>query len=289
MSTRNRGIAYMLGFAFLWAIVEMMGAVLLSRYSAFQVVWTRYLVHLLLMLALFGRSDPGRLVRTGRPVFQFLRSMTMLIMPASWVLATRLDAGDVVYAGFWSAPLLIVALSAVFLGERAPWQIWLAAAVGGLAAAAIFAGIPVPSGAQWIPLIGMTGSFSLYVVMTRALHGESTRANLFHTALGVFLALTPTMPLVWQTPALADLPLFLGVGGVGLVVLWMLDRSSANVPVGETAPLILAQVPFALSLAWIAGETYFDRRTLVYLATIALASSIPLIWPRFGFSARVDQ
>lgn len=286
MTERERSILFMLGFCFLWAIVELLGAALLARYSVIQVVWTRYLVHLLLLLVIFVWHDPVQLVRTQRLGFQTLRSFMMLIMPMSWMLATRIGAGDVVYSGFWSAPFLIVALTAVFLKEPSRHIIWLAAAGGGLAAALIFSDLRVPKGAQWIPLIGMTASFSIYVVMTRSLRGEATRANLFHSALLVFVLLTPVVPSVWQTPAVKDIPIFFGVGAFGLVTLWLLDRSTAYAPPGDTAPIILIQVPFALALGWIAGHNGLDTRTLILLTIVCIASAIPLLRTHSSFRRR---
>ena len=43
--------------------------------------------------------------------------------------------------------------------------------------------------------VAMALSFSAYVAMTRSLSSEHVLANLFYTALGVFLALTPLMPM----------------------------------------------------------------------------------------------
>ena len=243
MTGRVRGILFLLGFLFLWAVVEMLGAMVLERYSALQVVWTRYLVHLLLLMAIFAWREPVGLIRTRRPVYQLLRSMMMLVMPLSWVLATRMHSEAVVYGGFWSAPFLIIALSALFLGERPRWELWVAATVGGLAAAAIFSGVVMPSLTEWLPLIGMTASFSIYVVMTRSLRHESTRTNLFYTALGVFVALTPVMPMVWQMPSLADLPIIAGIGGLGLVALWFLDVATASDPPQATHSVAEVRAP----------------------------------------------
>ena len=290
MIRHRRSTCYLLGFLVLWAVIELMGTLLLSRYSAFQVVWTRYLVHLVLMLAVFGWRAPGSLLSTGRPGFQLLRSMMMLIMPASWVLATWLNAQQIVIGWFWSAPLMMVVFSALFLRERARWSITLVALVGGAAAAVVFAGVSVPSGQQWLPLLGMAGSFSLYVIMTRSLRDEPIRANLFYTALGVFLALTPVLPGVFKAPeGLTDVVLFFAIGALGLVCLWCLDRAVAHAPVADTAPLFLAQVPFTFFLGWIAGHDLPGNRTLLLLAIVCVACAIPLFKSHSVFRARVSQ
>jgi drug/metabolite transporter (DMT)-like permease len=277
MMAAYRSMAFMLGFVLLWAAIEWIAGGLLARYSAYQVVWSRYLVHLVCMIILVAPRSPRRLVVTRRPFYQLARSMMMLIMPAAWIIGLQAGIVQNVLAAFWSSPLLVLALSALFLREGAHPLAWLAAAVGGIAAALIFAGGAVPVGAQWLAVGGMAGSFSVYVVMTRSLRNEDVTANLFYTAFGVLIALTPVMPAVWQAPRLADLPIFAAVGGFGLVALWMLDRAAAAAPLGLAAPLILAQVPFSLTLGWLAGHGHPDKFGLACLIVVCAACLVPLI------------
>ena len=73
------------------------------------------------------------------------------------------------------------------------------------------------------------------------------------------------------------------------VALWFLDIATASAPLKDTAPLILAQVPLALGLGWIAEHHFPDRRTLFYLTAVCLACITPFIRIRFGFRARESQ
>ena len=54
MSAGRRAMVYMAGFAFFWAVVEALAAGILRDYSPYQVVFTRYVVHMLLMLAVLS-------------------------------------------------------------------------------------------------------------------------------------------------------------------------------------------------------------------------------------------
>jgi hypothetical protein len=48
---RRRAAVLVLGAGAAWAAVEAAAGPVLGRYSAYQVVWSRYAIHLLLVLA----------------------------------------------------------------------------------------------------------------------------------------------------------------------------------------------------------------------------------------------
>ena len=169
--------------------------------------------------------------------------MLMLVMPVSFTLAIGLGTpGATVWSIFWLSPLLTVAFAHVLLAERASWEIWAAAATGASAAVVILRPEPPSSPLGLLLPILMGLSFSVYVVMTRSLRHEATRANLLYSALGVFLALTPFMPMIWITPTLYDVGVLIAIGVTGLVALLALDRSSSMGPVSAVAPVLYLHV-----------------------------------------------
>ncbi|WP_439608602.1 DMT family transporter [Hydrogenophaga sp.] len=280
MSPRRRAMLLMLGFVTLWALIEAMAAHVLRRYSPYQVVWTRYAVHLLLMLLVWGWRQPATLWRTGRPVFQLARSLLMLGMPASWIIGTQLGVqGNTLMAIFWLSPLFIVVLSHLFLRERASAPVWAATGIACLGALLMHEpGALSPPGLLLFPF-GMALCFSLYVVMTRSLRSETTRTNLFYTALGVFLVLTPFMPAVWQAPQSRDLLVMVGIGVLGYATLYLLDRMAAAAPLSVSAPFAYLQVAFTVVL--LAGMGHHDmsiRR--IALGLVLIGGAALFVWMR---------
>ncbi|MEZ5286496.1 MAG: EamA family transporter [Vicinamibacterales bacterium] len=123
----RRAQVWMFVFVTTWAVVELLAGGVLRAYSPYQVVWTRYAVHLVLLLAVVGPREAATLWRTRRVGYQVARSMLMVGMPASWVVSGQLGVdGRTVMAVFWTSPLLVLALAAIVLRERAPWQVWVA-------------------------------------------------------------------------------------------------------------------------------------------------------------------
>jgi drug/metabolite transporter (DMT)-like permease len=198
----------------------------------------------------------------------------MLGMPASWVLASQLGVHlSTTMAVFWLSPLLIIGLVAAVLGERAPLRLWIAAAIACAGALALSrpGALPPP----WLLVFpaGMALTFSLYVVLTRSLRTETTRANLFYSALGVAVSLTPVMARVWVSPAPRDFAIMVAVGVLGLVCLWTLDRLAHEAPVSLSAPFAFLQVPIVLGIHWLRGHEHLGLRAALGVTLIAATAT----------------
>lgn len=273
MSADRWALLLMLVFASLWTLMEALAACLREHYSPFQIVWTRYAVHLAVMVAVWGWREPASLWRTKRPAYQLARSMLMLVMPASWIAAVHLGAdADTVMSIFWLAPLAILAFARLFLAETFGLGSWLACGAAVVGAMSVYGLNPVPPPLGIALALAMTLSFASYVAMTRPLRRENVRANLFYTALGVFLALTPAMPTLWILPNPHDLAIFVCVGLIGFAGLYALDRLASAAPVSRSAPMVAMQVVFAVGTGILIGHSPPDLQALVGLLLIGAAA-----------------
>jgi len=232
--------ALMLVAMALWTGVELLGGVAGRGYSPIQLVWTRYAVHIVVLVVLTLPRGVDRL-RTPRPRLQFLRSSMMIGMPVFFVLARRVQGSRDTWAIFWLSPLLAMALGAIFMGEKVAFRTaW--AALAGLTGMWLVLSPPLRATAQGGCLsIVMCVCFALYLIMTRMLKGEPTESKLLFTALGVFLGLTPVLPFVWRTPSVATLAMMAAVGIVGLGGLYAIDKALESAPLPVVAPLAYTQ------------------------------------------------
>lgn len=268
----QRALLLMFVFVLAWALVEgVVGAQLQHPYSLMQIVWWRYAAHLALMLLVWGWREPSRLWRTNRPVFHLSRSLCMLVMPLSFAMAVQAGEGmHTVWALFWVAPVLILALAAWWLREQVPPVAWLAVA-GGLVAAYLMLGPKWPQSAAMFfwPLL-MASSFALYVAMTRSLRHEPVLTNLFYTALGVFVLLSLAMPWVWTRPTLHDAVVLSAIGVVGFGALWALDRACEATQLFRTAPALYLHLAGMVVIESLWRGAGLSRREMAALAVIAL-------------------
>lgn len=268
LGDERRSLLLMTVFVLLWAVIEALAGAGLRNYSPYQIVWARYSAHLALMLLVWLPRGPRSLWRTRRPAFQIGRSLLMLVMPVSWILGHQLGlAGRTLMTIFWLSPFLILGFAAL-AGERARPAVWMATVVGCTGAVLLYRPGAVRAWPLLVFPVAMAVSYSLYVVMTRSLRDEPTRVNLFYTALGVWLALTPAMPKLWVTPTLRDLAVLTSVGVIGFFELLVLDRMARAAPVSLAAPVSYLELVFMTFIAWGLGDEEPGRRAVVALLLI---------------------
>ena len=274
-----RQAAYTMLFVAFWMIVELLGAHLQKTYSGYQIVWTRYVVHLAFMLAVWGRMRPLALLHTRRPVFQMARSLLMVVMPAAWLVSlSRGVAPQTMGACLLLTPLLVLLAATIALGERPSRTNWSVAVVLAVAAG-IFALLgDVPAMTLAFPL-AVAVSLGLYIAMTRSLRDEGTLTNLFYTALGVALVLTPLMPRIWVWPGLHDWLVLAAIGLAGFASLLALDRATATAPASSLGPVLGALFAVSLLIDLLSVRLMAGGTALAALSG-ALVIACVLLWRR---------
>jgi drug/metabolite transporter (DMT)-like permease len=236
---RSRIAFLFLAFTFCWIITEAMAAQ--SGVSLYEVVWARYAVHIAAMLLIFGPRSGKTLVQSPHMGLQIGRSLLMLGMPVFFIWAIHRTPMNNAIDILWLTPILIIILDRLFTREVPGWTVPTMTLVG-------YAGVVLivrPSFTfDWSILFALGASvcFALYIIMTRTMRDEMFLPKMFHTALWVFLALTPFLPFFWQIPTLHGLIALIAVGLFGWVALFLLGRSIDEVPPAIFAPVLYSIV-----------------------------------------------
>jgi drug/metabolite transporter (DMT)-like permease len=279
MTGPYKTIGLMLGFVLVWTATETIVGTLLQQYPTLQIVWLHYLVMLVMWAALVGIRSPRKLLITQKPATQIFRAVSLLLMPVSWIIASRAGFGHMAQAAFWGAPFLVLMFTAILLRERSSLPTWLAAAAGSIAAITIYAqGASVPSGLEWFAVLGMPVAFSMLIVLSRVLRSETMNANLFYLTAGIVVILTPLIPEIWVALKLQHLIHFAVAGVLGLLALWLLDRSAFTASPGPVSPLLLAPVPLAYLVGWLTDNGEHNLQKLALLAITCIACATPLLF-----------
>src|SRR5512147_301335 len=124
LNSKTLSILLICGVSFLWGFLEVLVQHIPGGYSIYQIVWFRYATHLLFMLLVFAPRQGTKLIKTKRLGLQLSRSVMMLIMPISYVIATKYMSARDVLAVFWLLPVMIIILAIFLLRERVSWVYW---------------------------------------------------------------------------------------------------------------------------------------------------------------------
>ncbi|TED87070.1 EamA family transporter, partial [Pseudomonas aeruginosa] len=125
-----RGILLICAAVFLFASHDGLSKFLSGFYPIVMVVWARYLVHTLLMVAVFVPRNGLAVIRSRRPLMQLARALCLIGTSLFFTTGLRyLPLAEATAVNFL-APLLVTALSVPLLKEKVSLGQWLAVLTG---------------------------------------------------------------------------------------------------------------------------------------------------------------
>jgi drug/metabolite transporter (DMT)-like permease len=256
-------------FAFLDAIGKLLGA----GYHAVQIVFFKSLFQLLPIAVVLARAGSLAPLATTMPWVQAARAILVLCAMALWffglVGVPLVDA----YAIHMSAPIMIVLLARLALGEPMAGRANLALGLGGGGAAVILyeQGANPAAGALGASLLIVLATIAFaatMVVMRRMTPREAGWPSL---AYGSLLAVSVTgafLPWVWVEPDARAWALFAGLGLFGAAGGLLAGQAYARAPAAVVGPLEYTGMVWALALGYILFSERPDPLTLVGAALI---------------------
>ena len=174
----------------------------LAGISVLQVSLVRYAGHFLISMLLIGRGGMTlSRFRTRRPFLVVLRGALLTLTTVLNFMALEYLPLTLTSTIMFSSPVIVCALSGVFLGERVGIWRWSAIAAG-------FLGILLavrPFGAEFHPAVFLSLAnvtlFAFYTLLTRKLAGVvATQTLQFYAGLVGTVGLLPFGLTVWQSP-----------------------------------------------------------------------------------------
>lgn len=249
---------------------------LVAHYPAAALVWLRYVLQTLVMMAIFLPRIGMRLVRTSAPGLQVVRGLMLVVSSVVFVLALlHMQIAEVASIVFL-APIIVALAGGPLLGERVGPRTWLALAGG-------FTGVLLiirPGGGAftWWALLPLACAFLFagYQILTRKLAGrDDPVTTLFYPGLIACFVVPPLFPGAFEIPTVPLHAAMLAVIGVlGAVGHFILIRAHALAPATLLAPFGYAQLLVVLTFGWLVFGQLPDG---VALAGIALIASSGLV------------
>ncbi len=264
-----RGIALLLGAVLLFAFADMLAKVLGASLPPVEIAWLRYIVSIVVLAPLvIKRGLPS--LKTTRPKLQITRGLGILGSAVGFITAVRTVPLAEATATAFLAPVFILALSALFMGERPGVRRWSATVVALLGMLLVVE--PFGAGFHWQACYAVLGaaSWAVAMVVTRRTTGaDGATTTMIWTALVGFTVLSLLLPSVYVTPSVAALGLGLLAGAANTGAQWLTLGAYRSADASLMAPFSYVQLVWATLLGYLVFGAIPDLWTIVGALVIA--------------------
>jgi len=257
-------------------------------YPVLLLVWARWMLQAVALLAWLGRRDPRALIRTRRPGLQLLRGALMTGSSICFMSALKyLPLADATALNY-STPMLVSVMAVLFLGERMTTA-RVGFVVAGIAGMLLIVR-PGSSMFQGAAVLGLcaAGFYAMFQILTRLLAEDDWRVTMFFPALVTTAVMSFVVPFLdwptaipWSHAALLVGGCLLGTYGHTLFLrAFQLGTASA------VSPYTYMQLVWATLVGWAVFGTFPDRWTFAGMVVIAGSGLLIMIYERRLASAR---
>ncbi len=236
---------------FMFAVNDVMGKWLVATYSPGQVVLTRSIAALAVLLPFVLASGPRRLVQVERPRTQVFRVvLSSLEIIFFYTAAAYLPLADVM-TFYLAGPIYVAAVSPFLLKEQVSLRQWLAIGVGFVGV--LFVLRPTSGSLSWPALISIGGSlcYAMMIVQSRQLRATPDTTLVFWQVIGALILGLMSLPFGWVTPSLMDWVMLSALGVISMSAHMCINRSMKLAPAALIAPIQYTLLLWALLFGWL--------------------------------------
>lgn len=273
------GVAYMVLGVSLLPAMNAIAKSLTTDYSLTQVVWARFLGHVVWMALFFGPVLGATLLRAHRPGEMLGRSLVFFASNCLFIAALPRVQLATASAIMFTTPLVVVALSAPLLRERVgPWR--SAAVVVGFCGALVIIrpGTDVFQPAALL-ILASAACFGAYQLWTRRLAPhERPETLIIYTALAGAVVMTMVAPWSSRPPDdLVDGMKLAGVGLIGGAAQYFIIRALQRAPASVVSPIGYAELVGAVAFGYVVFGDVPDGFTWLGAALI-IGSGLTVVY-----------
>ncbi|MBP6019495.1 MAG: DMT family transporter [Burkholderiaceae bacterium] len=249
--------------------------------SLWMLCWVRYVVHLVLVLALVLPSRGLAVLRTTRPQVQFLRGAIMLLSTFSFFTALHhLPQAEATAINFL-APLIVLSLAPWVLKEPMRISRWIAAGAGFLGVIVIIRPGTSLDGIGILFGLLTACMFSAQYIVTRRVASEDPLTTLIWSGAVGAVALTLALPFILPQalPILKELHVWqwlvlLATGFWGALGHLLQIQAYRQAAASMLQPFVYLQIISAAALGWLIWGQFPDALTWLGIAIICSSGII---------------
>jgi drug/metabolite transporter (DMT)-like permease len=269
-----RGIALILLSSLFLGTSDVTSKYLSATLPSIEIAWIRFLVFALIMVPAMVPGSRLYSLRTGQAGLQLWRGVTLLGSSLLFISGLRYLPIAEASATSFIAPLVVTALSIVFLGERVGLRRWLATAVGLIGVLIILRpGTSAFHVAAFFPLVSAS-AWACTLIMTRMMSGkEHAATTMTYSSIVGLIIVTALVPFVWVAPTWHDILFGTLVGVASTAGQWIVVLAFRYANASVLAPFSYIQLLWVSILGFVVFGEVPDVWTIVG-AVIIVASGL---------------
>ena len=271
-SKENVGIFFGILAFFLFATTDVAQKYATIYHSVFQIMLFRYLFLFIIAIIEAKRKKNVRVWETNNLKLQLIRSLCSILETAFFVTSFRyLPLGDVHSVAALS-PIIVVALSIIFLKEFVDKRIWFAIFFGFIGVLIILRpGFDVFNFKSLIPL-GAAFTFAIYQILTKKVSEvDKDETSLFFTSLFGVITMTFLASIYWVDFIFISYFLLPLIGIMMSLAHYSLIIGLARAPANKIQPFHFSLIFWAIIYGFVFYNDVPDVPTVVGALIIALA------------------
>ena len=265
----GRGILMALLATVAYATVDTLSKYQAREYPVGMIVWARYFVPLVLLLAVFLPRRGAAMLRTAFPIVQLVRGVLLTGGTIFIVFAYRVMPIAEAQAISFIHPVLLTLLAVIFLREKVSPLGWAAVLIG-------FSGVLIivrPGGGLFTPAailpLGLAFCFSSYQIFTRLISGREDSLNsLFCVLLVGSVAMSLALPFSWIDPSPKGLFFFALIGVTSGIGHFLTIKALEYAPASLLAPFAYIQLLWVCILGVLVFGDFPDAVTLIGMGVV---------------------
>ena len=271
-SKENIGIFFGIIAFFLFATTDVAQKYATIYHSVFQIMLFRYLFLFIIAIIEAKRKKNVRVWKTNNLKLQLIRSLCSILETAFFVTSFRyLTLGDVHSVAALS-PIIVVALSIIFLKEFVDKRIWFAIFFGFIGVLIILRpGFDVFNFKSLIPL-GAAFTFAIYQILTKKVSEvDKDETSLFFTSLFGVITMVILASIYWVDFIFISYFLLPLIGIMMSLAHYSLIIALARAPANKIQPFHFSLIFWAIIYGFVFYNDVPDVPTIVGALIIALS------------------
>jgi drug/metabolite transporter (DMT)-like permease len=264
-----KGIALILLSTVFLGTSDVTSKYLSGTLPSVEIAWLRFLVFALIMVPAMVPGSPIFAMRTGSLALQLVRGSALLGSSLLFISSLRyLPIAEASATGFIS-PLLVTALSIVFLSEKVGLRRWLATAAGLIGMLIILRpGTSAFHVASFLPLASAL-CWAATLIMTRMMSGkEHAITTMTYSSIAGLAIMTALVPFAWVAPTWHDIAFGLLIGVASTAGQWIVVLAFRYADASVLAPFSYTQLVWVSTLGYLIFGEVPDGWTVIGAAVI---------------------